>query len=517
MLRMRRHRAITDHVKIAGLLFGLSALIYGITAPGHMQTGDNRSELATAQSIVDRGDFTVRPNQPNVYVPYVFSNDGLPYAPYGIAASVVLIPAVLIGNLADCPDQPGGCPESVQHTTEFAASFVCGVLAALAVVVLFLFALDLGASLTAAVAVALVFGFATIEWPYAHDAYDTGPATLFILLCLFSLHRGLKRKQAGWLAMSGAAIGLAILTRIPAVVFLPVFGLYLLAGVRTEGRQGALTSVAAWSGPVAIAFAVAGWYNWVRFGTPFDGGQSRIGGATFSTPLTTGVFGQLLSPGKSIFLFSPPLLVGLAAFPAFLRKNFALGVAIVSAAVINILFYGTYSEWSGDYAWGARYLVPLTGLLLLPAGNVLSRWRNLSRPVRAGIAACGVTGIAVQVLGVSIDYLHQMLLERFQGVDPRTYWSLPYSAIWRHALAFGQILGGNAPYPSDQVPMDVTLGLPQFTTFDFWWVYAWINGTNPLLLIALVGSALLLTGAVGYKLRTALGRSARRTRIGLAR
>jgi Dolichyl-phosphate-mannose-protein mannosyltransferase len=504
---------MTDRVKIAALLFGLSALIYGITAPGHMQTGDNRSELATAQSIVDRGDFTVRPNQPNVYVPYVTSDDGLPYGPYGIAASLVLLPAVLVGNLADCPEQPGGCPESVQHATDFAASFVCGIFAALAVVVLFLFALDLGASLTAAVALALMFGLTTIEWPYAHDAYDIGPTTLFILLSLFSLHRGVQRKNAGWLAMSGAAIGLAILTRIPAVVFLPVFGLYLLGGVRTEQRRGALTAVAAWGGPVAIAFAVAGWYNWVRFGTPFDGGQSRIGAATFSTPLMTGVVGQLFSPGKSLFLFSPPLLVGLAGLPAFMRKNFGLGVVIVGAAAINIAFYGRYYEWAGDYAWGARYIVPLTGLLLLPAVAVLSRWRSLPLVARAGIIVSAVAGFAIQVLGVSIDYLHQMLLERFQGVDPRTYWAFPYSAIWRHAVAFWQVLNGAAPYPSDQVPMDITLGLPQFTTFDFWWVYAWFNGTNPILIGAIVGCASLLIVGLAYKLWVATLAGARASGI----
>ena len=139
----------------------------------------------------------------------------------------------------------------------------------------------------------------------------------------------MQRRQFAWLAVSGTAIGLALLTRIPAVVFLPVFAVYLLAGVRTETRPDALKSVAAWGAPLALAFAVAAWYNWVRFASPLDGGQSRIGAATFSTPIVTGVMGQLFSPVKSLFLFSPPLLVGLAGLPAFMRKNFALSLAIL--------------------------------------------------------------------------------------------------------------------------------------------------------------------------------------------
>jgi hypothetical protein len=215
---------------------------------------------------------------------------------------------------------------------------------------------------------------------------------------------------------------------------------------------------------------------------------------------------------KSLFVFSPPLLVGLAGLPAFMRKNFALGLTILAVAAVNIAFYGRYYEWAGDYAWGARYIVPLTGMLLLPAISVLSRWRSLPMIARAGVIASVVGGFVIQVLGVSIDYLHQMLLERLQGINPRTYWAFPYSAIWRHGIAFWQVLHGTAPYPTDQVPQDLTLGLPQFTTFDFWWVYAWFNGVSPVLVGAIVGGAALLIVASGYKLWVATRAEAKASR-----
>jgi hypothetical protein len=203
--------------------------------------------------------------------------------------------------------------------------------------------------------------------------------------------------------------------------------------------------------------------------------------------------GQLFSPGKSLFLFSPALLVGLAGLPAFMRKNLGMGLVILGAAAVNIAFYGRYYEWAGDYAWGARYIVPMTA--------------------RGSVIASVVAGFVIQVLSVSIDFLHQMLLERFQGINPRTYWAFPYSAIWRHAVAFWGVLNGSALYPSDQVPMDSTLGLPQFITFDFWWVYAWFNGVSPLLIVAIVGGASLLLVALGYKLWAATPTQARATEL----
>jgi hypothetical protein len=465
-----------------------------------MGTGDNRAELAVAQSIVGRGDFTVGPSQSSVFVPLVYNADGLPYSSYGIGASLILLPAALVGNLADCPGQPGGCPDSVQQATDFAASFICGVFAALAVTALFLFALELGARIGPAVALALLFGFSTIEWPYAHDAYDIGPTSFFILLALFALHRGILRKQPAWLLASGAALGIADLVRLQSAVLLPVFGIYLLVAIRRETWRKAGVHVAAWVAPIATAFAVTGLYNLSRFGSVLDGGQAHGAPISFSTPLVTGLAGQLLSPGKSMFLFSPALLIGLVALPTFIRKHRGLGLAILGAVAINLAFYGIYFEWAGDYAWGPRYTVLVTALLMLPAIELLSRWHRLHLLARAGIIAAAVTGVGVQFLGVSIDYLHQMLLERFQGIDPRTYWAFPYSAIWRHAGAFWGVLNGNAGYPSDQIPMDISLGLPQFTTFDFWWVYAWFNGTNPILIVAIVGVAVLLMVGLADKL-----------------
>lgn len=501
--------------KIATTLFALTALVYGLTASGHLQTGDMRSELAVAQSIVTRGDFQVAPGDPAVYVPYVLSNDGVHYTYFGIGDSILLLPAAFVGRLAECPGVEGGCPQAVQQATDFAASFVDAVAAALAVVVLFVLALDLGASRRVATSLALLFAFCTIEWAYAHDAFDVGPVGLLVLLAVFAVHRGMHRRQTPWLVVAGCVLGFAVLTRLPTLLFLPGFGIYLAAGVRREPWRSGAVRLLAWASPLAVALLLLAWYNWLRFGSPLDAGQARAGDFyAFSTPLLTGLSGQLLSPGKSLFLFSPPLLLGIAGLPAFLRRHTALGLLLLSCVLINLMFYGKYLEWSGDYAWGPRYTVPMTALLLIPAIEVLSRWRRLPAISRAGVVALAGLGFIVQVLGVSIDYLHQMLLVRFQGVDPRTYWSLPYSAIWRHALALGQVLGGNAPYPSDQVPMDIALGLPQFTTIDFWWVYALFNDTNPILLVAIVGTALLLIAGLGYRLWMATSRRATAPRFG---
>ena len=302
-------------------------LVYALTASGHLQAGDMRSELAVAQSLVTQGDFTVAPGDPAVFVPYVLSDDGTRYSYFGIGDTILLLPAALIGRLAECPDVAGGCPQSVQRTADFAASFVDAIAAALAVVVLFFMALDLRATPRVATVLALLFAFCTIEWAYAHDAFDIGPYGLFVLLAVFAIHRGVQRRQSRWLVVSGCALGFAVLTRVPTLLFLPVFGIFLAAGIRRERWRGAGLKLLAWFAPISVALVLLGWYDWARFGSVFDTGYARNPDFyAFSTPLLTGLSGQLVSPGKSIFLFSAPLMLGLVGLAAFLRRHTSVGL-----------------------------------------------------------------------------------------------------------------------------------------------------------------------------------------------
>src|SRR4029077_2358341 len=82
--------------KIALALLGATALVYMLTAPGHLGTVDMRAEFAVAQSIVGNGDFTVSPSLPYVTVPYVVGPDGKHYAAHGLGQSLLLIPAALV-------------------------------------------------------------------------------------------------------------------------------------------------------------------------------------------------------------------------------------------------------------------------------------------------------------------------------------------------------------------------------------------------------------------------------------
>jgi hypothetical protein len=101
-----------------------------------------------------------------------------------------------------------------------------------------------------------------------------------------------------------------------------------------------------------------------------------------------GFFGALFTPEKSIFLFDP-LLVLTIVLSALLWKRLMPEVrAFIITSMLLLLayisFYARYTVWSGDFAWGDRYVstaVEFAAFISVPL--LLRHRRQLARPVVA--------------------------------------------------------------------------------------------------------------------------------------
>ncbi|TMC48569.1 MAG: hypothetical protein E6J14_10745 [Chloroflexi bacterium] len=483
----------------------MSAIGYFLTASGHLQA-DVRAELAVSQSIVGRGNSSVSPSLPFVPVYYVIAPNGGRYSQHELGESILLIPAAVVGRLAGCPSDPGNCPPSAQHLAEFTASFTNAIAAAAAVALLFLFALELRAGIRPAVALALIFGFTTIQWAYVHDPFDVGPTGLFLLLALFAVHRGVTSNSVRWLATAGVAASSSVLMRPASLICLPILAAYLLVGNWRVARTALVRRALVFAVSAAPLLLILGWYNWIRFGSPFEAGYTYepdyrgFGGSLFE-----GLSGLLLSPGRSIFLFSPILVAACFGVRRLWQRDKAVTAASLGFVIANLLFYAYFHQWSGALAWGPRLLAPMTPFLILPLLPVLERWRELSSGARRMICALAAAGVLVQVLAVSLDFAHQTQLQLDAGVDPDLrWWSPQYSGIWRHAVSMFGLFHGSASYPMSYHFTDMSLALPTMTTLDVWWVTAWINGVNPLVILAVLGGAATALVSAVMQLRRAV-------------
>jgi hypothetical protein len=365
-----------------------------------------------------------------------------------------------------------------------------------------------------ATSLALLYGLGTIAWYYAKSAFSE-PLVVFLLLgALLAVER---RR----FAIAGAALGGLILTRQTALfLVVPVVGWAL---VRELGREGArpFRTAAALLLPLALGQLIALGYNVCRFGDPLDFGYER--GMRWSTPLLPGLYNQLLSPGKGLFVFNPLLVLGVLGWIVLVRRrrDWAwLGLALVA---FHLVPHALYNNWSGGGGWGPRLLLPIVPIALLPAGEIIEAWQ--ARPAGRVLVLLLVTmSVAIQVLGVSVNWGRH--LQRIWDASAseaeyfrRVHYYWPESPIPGQvrsllealaAFSHPQLRDGLRPLVDADGGSPLrdwqseAVGLLSFNVPDLWIVYLWFLGvptgwlsTGVVLLIALaVRAALQLRGTL---------------------
>jgi hypothetical protein len=126
----------------------------------------------------------------------------------------------------------------------------------------------------------------------------------------------------------------------------------------------------------------------------------------FETPFHIGFLGPFWVPEKSIFLFDPLLiLLILLAAVAWKRFTPAVRAYVITSSLLllaYISFYARYTVWTGDFAWGDRYVSTSVELVAMLAVPLLLRYRRiLAKPMWAiGIALIAISA-AIQAASLA--------------------------------------------------------------------------------------------------------------------
>ncbi|RME74848.1 MAG: hypothetical protein D6776_04390, partial [Planctomycetota bacterium] len=367
-------------------LFVLVFAVGLLAGAGRPRVIDEYMVWLQAESLVQRGDLAV-PQAERLGIWYgVRGRDGRPYAPYGPLHAALLAPAVRLGEpLAAWFGIPASQRDLVRP---FAAAHLCTLALAGCAVAIARLAAACGASVRAACATGAVGVLCTAWLPYAGTLFSEPFAALLLLLALRPLAERRERREL----VSGSWFAATLLLRPSHAVLAPAFALgWAVATPRRCSR--ALVRLALWALPVAVAAGWLLWYNAATYGDPFELGYPSHAEAglpinTFDTPLVRGLFGLLASPGKSLPLHVPLLLLGCAALAALWRSRRAALLTALAALLTALLFFARYGQWEGGYAWGPRYLLP-AATLCLPAAAVAATRRRTGRRWLIALALAG--------------------------------------------------------------------------------------------------------------------------------
>lgn len=397
-------------MRLPGAIFLLLCGFYLLTMSGHTYSPDEETMLAVTRGLIERRDVAVVVEDGAPVAALRPGRDGGRYSPYGVLPSLLAAPLHLLGSLV----APAGPP--ADYATRFAVTALNAPLTAATAALLAWWAMQLGAPGAWATALALLYGLTTLAWPYARTFFSEPLAALLILLAAERadaarrLPAGAPARQRAFF-LSGLAGGLLLPTRIAAGVALPVIGLYALwvawrgwAGAApAPGRQrpSFVRPVAAWAGGLLPGAALLAWYNLARFGTPVASGYASEG-SLFTTPLLEGLYGLLFSPGKSVFLYAPALLLALPGGLLLWRRGTRAPVILAGGLFLShLLLYARWGEWHGGGVWGPRFLLPVVAPLLALAAGLgtapARRWRLAA-------ALLGLAGLAGNLGGVLFNF-----------------------------------------------------------------------------------------------------------------
>ena len=395
------------------LLFGL----YFLTYSGRLESSDSVSIYSVAESIAKRGAFD---SSPFIWDRWTagyqdaqgdFGVDGELYSKKGLGASLFGAPLTWLALQV-----PG---VGLLQATYLFNMLVTAATAA----ILFLYALRLGYARDTALLTGVIFGIGTLAWPYARYLYSEPLMGLFLVMAAYFLLLFHQERRLLYLVGGGLAVGWATVTRLTNLVLVPVFFVYALWPFLSEyaqARKSANTPqpfrTILW---YAITFALAtgtciviiGLYNFLRFQTPFRSGYADTAG--FWTPLAQGLYGLLLSPEKSLFLYAPILLLAPVSVPAFLKRHTKEGLLLLTLFIAPTLMFAKWMDWEGGLAWGPRYmvsLVPLLVLLSIPGVDWLlhrARW-----PLRVVFWGLLLFSVAIQIFAASVHFGHYLRVVR---------------------------------------------------------------------------------------------------------
>lgn len=371
--------------RLVGWLFLATLSFYLLISQGMVgPQGYDAENYYTAKQIVETGNLTVYGIKP------------VTYPRNGIVEPVLMIPWYLITKFID-PLVPKAFGE------EWLAAWFNPLLVSLTVVYIYLFCVKLGRSRQASLVAALLAAFTSMLVPYS----QIGMETLQVLVGIVSIYYLYCYKKDGRfleLLWAGISAGILINTKRLSVPLIGPIGLYALycLYIRDSWRSrrfwlGGLL----WSGPVLAGFGVIYWYDAFRDSQGVNANATALFGAMSDFRLL-GFYSYIFSLNKSLFVYSPTLILGVIGWSRFWQSYRAEALLFASLTFITLSITGITVSY-GDEVWGPRYavlIIPFGYIIaagLLEAGTGWTRWK------RGGLIVLALLGGFVQFLG-SIFY-----------------------------------------------------------------------------------------------------------------
>ncbi len=353
---------------------------------------------------------------------------------YGLGQSLLMLPADLIGTAIESlpvfDDYNGNDPSVRNIFVSYSTNILVTVLTAL---ICFRFLQLLQFTIKESVAGVLALLFCTTHLHYTQNMMENNYIMLLTFIGFAYQYQWLRTGSRRSLLIGSAALGLNLLTRLTTGIDLLAAGVFLLLvlGFEHADGRGVWQKFVAYLKVAVPVYAVFGLidrlYQFYRYGSFFNtyvyyfGVEHRALDPSlppsypFETPFHVGFFGPLFTAEKSIFLFDPLIILTIILAVILWRRLLPEVKAYLAAAFLLLLgyicFYAKYTVWSGDFAWGDRYVSTAVEMVAFISVPLLLRYR---REIVKPVWVLGIVLIAASALIQAASLAFWVPLEIYQ-------------------------------------------------------------------------------------------------------
>ncbi len=266
----------------------------------------------------------------------------------------------------------------------------------------------------AADAAVLTYAFGSLALTYSLLFFSHQLSANLAIGSFLAFERARGKQRGSLEVLGGALAGMAVVAEYTLAPVAVMLALYAVAVSRS--RLATLGRVALGAVPFALFL---GWYQDAAFGSPFALSYEFVQNRTFAAwhaqgfmgltwPKASSLAGNLFSPGRGLFAFSPAMLVALVGLKLFVRESPAEGLVAVGVTAFYFFVAASFLYQAWGWMLGPRHLTPLMPFLVAPLACVVALLRrraprspgwNVATGAVAGLCAASilVTGFCTAV------------------------------------------------------------------------------------------------------------------------
>lgn len=374
-IRMMKELGQQAKRKILITLVFLTIVITHVLTPLNIPT-DTIWVLPTALALIHNGSAELSCYQATDQDYRIELVEGKPYSRYPVAVSFLAMPFVYV---IDKFESDPSWVVNPRHNFVL-MKMIASLIVALTAVCIYLVA-EMYLPVLWSVFVVFVFGYCTASWSTASRAmYQHGPSMLMLTVSLYLVLRAQYRPKL--IQFCGVPLALAFLMRPTNGISCAVFTVYVLIH-----HSRSFVRFIAWTLPIAIPFLA---YNLCVYGAILPSYFLPARVLSLDDHLLVALLGNLISPARGIFVFSPILLFSVAGGLRSLwdQRRQSIDYYVVAIIILHWVTISSHPQWWGGWAIGPRLFSDMIPYFLFFLIAFLENFRSWAlRPKALAVAA----------------------------------------------------------------------------------------------------------------------------------